>query len=141
MENIIDVIYDWIESIEAIIKRHTIVKPIIGEKGGEVSRGWIFEVITAISLTFKRHETKDGVLGFAYMTGLILLSWYFRTHFAKTCDPRRSIKDREEAFRQLVGNMESLFEMLKLEVTEKDKEVFDQEWEPIEFKKEETEND
>lgn len=129
-----EIIYEWIQTIEAVVRRHTIVKPVIGKSCGEVSKGWIFELIFRLGMCDRRSKEADGVMGFAYWTGLILLSWYFRTHFAKTCDPRRPKKDREDALHQLVMNMEPLFGMMDLNVTEKDKEIYKQEWEPIELK-------
>ena len=134
MEDIIDIIYKWVQVIENLIARHTIVKPIIGERGGEVSKGWIFELIFRLGISNQTGKKGDGVMGFAYWTGLMLLSWYFRTHFAKTCDPRRSKEKREYSVHQLAESMLPLLEMMKLEITEKDKAIFDQEWEPIEIK-------
>lgn len=126
-----DVLYDWIKHVQTIIKRHQIVEPVIGERTGEISKGWIFELVMHISSQHKREEHGDGCLWHAFAVGSVLLSWYFRTAFAKTCDPRRPKKERERAIELLISNCETIMNMMKFEIGEKDREIYNQEWQPV----------
>ena len=120
-------IYQWIDHIQDVVKFHTY--HVTGEKYNKAVTCWIWAVIDNINKAKPVHPEKDGVLTTACMVGTFLFAWYFRTHLAKAYDPRRELKDRKAALRQLEKLREKMMRIMELQPTEEDKKIYDQEWE------------
>lgn len=124
-------LYGWVEKVEELIARHTVKQPDVENgKAGEVSKGWIFELILMISSLHKR-DNGDGCLWHGYHIGSVLLSWWFRTAYAKTCDPRRSEKEREQALSNIGHGVKNLLDVFEYTVQDEDRAIYKQEWQPI----------
>ncbi len=95
----------WFSRIQRLIQKRSSKPRVSGKYKGHSTTdtaAWGRELVYAVHGNRPKGIDYDENMQYAASMGLLLVNWYVHIHTAKCLDPRRSLKDRKKAYKNII---------------------------------------